>query len=189
MTPRRRVIPAVLAFAAVAGIAIAGAAAVQGRGTAPDEPARLSEQAHVPIRPLRGQATPAAWQVIRGAESDRETPYVLIALRAADCFTCEDLGRQLRELQHARGTQERTVVVVTTPFDLAVVRAWLRRERVVGVRLAAVEGGVQLIGVGPVPTPAVMLLDSVGRVERGVAHPQRVPNVRLVSFAAELELD
>lgn len=143
----------------------------------------------MPIRPVRGRATPAAWQAIRGAEPERGRRYMAIALRAADCFTCEDLGRQLRELRHARGAKDRAVVVVTTPSDLTVVRAWLRKERVIGVRLAAVDGGVQLIGAGPVPTPAVMLLDSVGGVERGVAHPVRVPNVRLISFAAELELD
>jgi hypothetical protein len=99
-------IGALLAFAAVAGIAIAGAAVVQGRSTAPDEPVPLSGLADAPIRPLQGQATPAAWQVIRGAESDRGSRYVVIALRAADCFTCEDLGRQLRELQHARTPEQ-----------------------------------------------------------------------------------
>jgi hypothetical protein len=188
MTLRRRVIRSSLAFAAVAATVMC-AAAVQSRRAAADQAAPVPEPADAPVRPLRGQTTPAAWQAIRDAEPAHGGGYMAIALQAADCFTCEDLGRQLRELRHARGAGERTVVVVTTPLDLAVVRAWLRKERVVPVRLVAVDGGVQLIGTGPVPTPAVMLLDSAGRVERGIAHPQRVPNVRLVSFAAELELD
>jgi hypothetical protein len=176
-------------LAAAVAVSVAGWAVSRSRKTTQPAPSSEASLSVVPVRHLRGRAAPSSWRVIQGGGPNQGGGYLVIALRAEDCFTCEDLGRQLREMLHARGAASRRVVVITPRADRTLVEKWLRRERVVAVTLVSSDHGFQLVGADAVPTPAVLLLDTLGQVERGISHPQRVRNVRLVSFAAELALD
>ncbi len=112
-------------------------------------------------------------------------PALLVLLRAGDVVRCEDLGRQLRELRRAAGAGV-PLVVWSDTADAAEVGAFLRREK---LRDASVVGGslgrVFARG-GSAATPAVLVADGGGAV-RGVAHPRRFTNLRLRSFAAEMQ--
>jgi hypothetical protein len=109
---------------------------------------------------------------------------LLTVIVADDILNCEDLGRQLRELQNrASGVR---LVVITDSGSAAPVGAFIRRERVRG-RLVTVAPGEVLDDFPALPTPAVLLVSSDGRSAAGIAHPRRFPNARLRSFAAELE--
>lgn len=188
MSPRRSTWRIWFVLAAAVAVSIAGWAVPRGRTKTQPAPSSVTSPS-VPVRHLRGRAAPASWRAIQEGRPGERGGYLVIALRAEDCFTCEDLGRQLRELRHTRGAADRGVVVITPPADRTIVEKWLRKERVVAVTVVSTERGFQLDATGSVPTPAALLLDSLGQVERGISHPQRVRNVRLVSFAAELALD
>ena len=109
---------------------------------------------------------------------------VVAAVHARDCLTCEDLGRQLRELAGAVGGETRLVLAVPAG-DTARVKEFVRSERIRNVQLAAYTAPLRLNGID-VPTPAAFVLGRDGRVRRGISHPERERNVRPVSFAQEL---
>jgi hypothetical protein len=111
---------------------------------------------------------------------------VLLVLRGSDVRTCEDLGRQARELQRWAGVHDARLVVWTEEEDSVLsVETFLRRERIRPTLLirAALP---HLTGRATLATPAALLVEPDGEV-RGTAHPDRVPNVRASSFADELE--
>ena len=108
---------------------------------------------------------------------------ILVLVRARDCFTCEDLDRQLRELV---GSSQRAVVVMTEHADTALVKRFLHRYRVLG--LAGVIGinlDSVLVTKEAVQTPAALVVQSAGAVH-GIAHTLRFRNTRPRSFADEL---
>jgi hypothetical protein len=109
-----------------------------------------------------------------------------VVLRAGDLATCEDLGRQLRNLR--RVVPNRPLVVWTEPEGTEAVRRFLRRERVSNVQVTPMELGALLVDVPALETPAALLIQGDGRVVQGIAHPNRFPNMRLRSFAEELTL-
>jgi hypothetical protein len=130
-------------------------------------------------RVIQGVLTSFAAKAVRPAM--RDAPGVLVVLRAADVRTCEDLGRQLRELQSR--SPGMPMVVVADTLDL--LGAFVRRERlrasVVQLAAAAVVDGVSAL-----PTPAVLIVEGAGGRVTGVAHPRRFSNARVRSFADEL---
>jgi hypothetical protein len=155
---------------------------------------------HPPPGDQEGSSAPtpqdydAATQVVNGklsdlfhialaANSGPEAP-LLAVIVADDIFHCEDLGRQLRELQN-RISSDR-LVVVTDAGSAAPVGAFIRREGV-HARLVMVAPGEVLDDFPALPTPAVLLVGSDGLTADGIAHPRRFPNARLRSFAEELE--
>jgi hypothetical protein len=130
-------------------------------------------------RVIKGVLTSFAADAVRPAM--RDAPGVLVVLRAADVRTCEDLGRQLRELQsRSPGTP---MVVVADTVDL--LGAFVRRER---LRASVVQLAAPAVveGVSGLPTPAVLVVDGTGGRVTGVAHPRRFSNARVRSFADEL---
>lgn len=113
-------------------------------------------------------------------------PAVLLALRSSDVGTCEDLGRQARELQRWAVDRNLRLVVWVEADSTGVVETFLRRER---IRPDSIIRSAPLPRIHEHPgltTPASLLVESDGTV-RGIAHRDRVPNVRTRSFADELE--
>lgn len=153
----------------------------QERGGHPREAmvAPTAAQYDSATRVIQGVLTSFAADAVR--PSMRDAPGVLVVLRAADVRTCEDLGRQLRELQSRNPGI--TMVVVADTVDL--LGAFVRRERlrasVVQLPAAAVVDGVSAL-----PTPAVLVVGGTGGRVTGVAHPRRFSNARVRSFADEL---
>ncbi len=114
---------------------------------------------------------------------------VLIALRGQDGLSCEDLGRQLRELVRAirNHTSSWELRVVVEEAEREVVESFLRRERIVtdGITTLSLS---DLFVTRIVDTPAVVIGSANGNTVRGVSHPVRFKNVRPRSFASELEV-
>lgn len=135
---------------------------------------------------VSGRLAPEAAQLV--IDSVGSVPIVLMVIGSSDCFTCEDLGRQLREVVRLAPTGVH-VVVATNADGLRITREFLRRERINATLVFGVESLSILDGVvDEVPTPAVLLGRSATDSLGGVAHETRVANVRLVSFAEELGL-
>lgn len=135
---------------------------------------------------LAGRLAPEAAKIV--IDSVGAGPIMLLVIASSDCFTCEDLGRQLREVVRLAPTGSH-VVVATNADGLRRTREFLRRERVTPALVFGVESFSLLDGaVDAIPTPAVLMglsaTDSVG----GVAHSTQAANVRSVSFAEELGL-
>lgn len=127
-----------------------------------------------------GQVSPPVQRLL-GADTT-----LAVVLRARDLATCEDLGRQLRNLR--RVAPEQTLVVWTEPEGTEEVRHFLRRERVSNVQVTPMDLGALLVDVRALETPAALLVKEDGQVVQGIAHPNRFPNMRLRSFAEELTL-
>jgi hypothetical protein len=115
----------------------------------------------------------------------REDSVLVIAVSARDCFTCEDLGRQIREL--ASVVNGRMPIVVVMPeADGKRVIEFVQAERIRNVDLRPYRSSLKTDDGVVVPTPAAFILDRRGGILRGVAHLDRQSNVRKRSFAHEL---
>ncbi|HET7232903.1 MAG TPA: hypothetical protein VFJ16_23040 [Longimicrobium sp.] len=125
---------------------------------------------------LTSRAYAHAEAVSRGADA------IVIVLRDRDRRACEDLGRQLRELQREAGPRMLAMVTTDSAASEMYVR-YLRREHVRATVVVLSPDSV-LEGYPGLPTPAVLVRH--GTSANGVAHPVRFPNLRLISFAAEL---
>ncbi|HEX6747836.1 MAG TPA: hypothetical protein VF092_11135 [Longimicrobium sp.] len=112
-------------------------------------------------------------------------PALLVLLRGGDVVRCEDLGRQLRELRRAAGAGVPLVVWADTA-GAAEVGAFLRREKLRDAAVVAGELGRVFARGGTAATPAVLVAGGGGEV-RGIAHPRRFTNLRLRSFAVEMQ--
>ncbi len=123
-----------------------------------------------------------------GSAIGADSQGILVVLATEDCFTCEDLGRQLREVLHSPGSAGSRLVVILQGNDSTRVAGWLRRERVNRGELIRPVSALSLSDSTPIPTPAVLLVRRSGRIVRGVAHLTRVPNSRARSFTQELSL-
>ena len=112
---------------------------------------------------------------------------VIAFVRREEVYTCEDLGRQLRELARTLGTGGPPLVVWTESGSAGRVSAYLRREKVrhhliISSRLE------RLFQKGSLPvTPAAVVVGAAGEI-RGVSHPLPAQNTRTRSFADELGL-
>jgi hypothetical protein len=134
---------------------------------------------------IRGRLGNESYAEIQGAGSAAGGA-VLLVLNGDDVRTCEDLGRQARELQRwavGRGTR----LVIWSAGDSTVpISTFLRREKIRAASIIHSDSLPHLRHGAPIATPAALLVEPGGSV-RGTAHPDRVPNVRIRSFADELE--
>ena len=116
-----------------------------------------------------------------------DAPATLLVLDSASISNCEDLGRQLREVQRTRFGKRHPTVVAATQSDAAYVREWLARERI-ATAAQFPDADSLYAGGARVRAPAVLLLDAQLSVSAGVIHRTRVNNTRTRSFAAELAI-
>ena len=132
---------------------------------------------------ISGRLTPRVRDRMRAHAQEGRA--VIVVLRKRDVESCENLGRQLREALRATGRGTRGIVVVD-PGAEERVHGFLRREHLHLV--FEVLSPDSLFADGRhVPTPAMLVLSGSGLEARGVAHPNRFANIRLQSFAAELQ--
>ncbi|HEX8319648.1 hypothetical protein [Longimicrobium sp.] len=108
---------------------------------------------------------------------------LLVVLRRADILTCEDLGRQLRELESRGGGLPLVVMADTGAAE--ELRAFVRRERVKAA-VVEVETRQVLNDTPALFTPAVLVVRDGGARVAGIVHPKRFSNARVRSFADEL---
>ncbi len=136
---------------------------------------------------LHGDLSAAASRLLAPHPADTDRGRVVALLRAADWRACEDLGRQLRELQRHLAPDS-VLLVWTEPDDVPLVEYRLKRERIE----AAVFAGPALDSVFStsrrLPTPAVIVVSGDGARAHGITHTRRIPGVRTRSFAEELPL-
>jgi hypothetical protein len=105
----------------------------------------------------------------------------VVVLGPDDVRQCEDLGRQLRDVQDLAGAP---LLVVSEPGTEEDVRVFLRRERLRGTAVPLRAAAV-LEETTELATPAV-LVAAWGSSVTGIAHPRRFANARVRSFAEEL---
>jgi hypothetical protein len=136
---------------------------------------------------LHGDLSAAASKLLAPRPAGPDRGRVVALLRAADWRFCEDLGRQLRELQRHLAPDS-VLLVWTEPDDVALMEYRLKRERIA----AAVSAGPALDSVfyttRRLPTPAVIVVSGDGARADGITHTRRIPGVRTRSFAEELPL-
>jgi hypothetical protein len=136
---------------------------------------------------LHGDLSAAASRLLPPRPAGADKGRVVALLREADWRSCEDLGRQLRELQRHLAPHS-VLLVWTEPDDVPAVEHRLKRERIT----AAVSAGPALDSVfstgGRLPTPAVIVVSGDGARADGITHTRRIPGVRTRSFAEELPL-
>lgn len=111
---------------------------------------------------------------------------VVVALRARDIDSCEDLGRQLRELARSMAPGAALEVSVPEP-DVDLVARFAHIERIPFTRISTSVRRLQMDDGSLLQTPAALVFDRTGRVLAGVSHPSVVPGARVQSFATELK--
>ena len=182
-----RIAPALLLLLAAwgAGHLLQSAPEVErlpGHAPAPSEAAYDSFVAH-----LRGELSPAASSLLAPHPAGPDGVRVVALLRAADWRSCEDLGRQLRELQRHLPSDS-ALLVWTEPDDVLLMERRLKRERIAAVVSAGPALDSVFATTRGLPTPAVIVVSEDGARAEGIAHTRRMPNVRTRSFAEELPL-
>lgn len=171
------------AFMAVSGCPVAKTAQ-HGKSTSDSGSVLPATEMSVPIS---GRLTSMVAEPLIEALGS-ETPVVLVLVRGADCFTCEDLGRQMRELARVAPPGYR-LVALTDAVERHRTEQFLMRERIqVALLLGVGSFTIFESAEAELPTPAVVMGSQLGGVLTGVAHPNRVPNYRAKSFADELGL-
>lgn len=114
---------------------------------------------------------------------------VLIVVQGTDTQTCEDLGRQLRDLHRAvPDVPGWNLAILVDAEGEEALRTFLARERLPEMPIVVGDPGAFLADGRNLGTPAVVVADRNGGIRAGVAHPSRFKNVRGRSFAEELQL-
>jgi hypothetical protein len=114
---------------------------------------------------------------------------VLAVVTANDLGSCEDLGRQLRELRRAVPDQPGWgMAILVDQAGMTGLRIFLQRERVGRIPVLVGDPRAYLEGQQHPGTPAAVVLHRDGSITAGVSHPLRVRNTRSRSFAEELGL-
>lgn len=129
---------------------------------------------------VREKLLPSVRQVVENTNSTW-----IVVLRGKDLLVCEDLGRQLREMRVAGGGA-RTILVWTDHESVPAVRAFLKREHLRSFLLRSMDVEDLFESRTRPVTPAMLVLQPDDSVV-GISHPKRFPNVRLRSFAQELQ--
>lgn len=111
---------------------------------------------------------------------------VILFVREQDVFTCEDLGRQSRELRHWTSTRNVPFVVWAETGENTRMPVFLRREHISTGVTFLTRLPLQLEKGTVLRSPAALVVNTATGEVRGFAHPERVPNVRQRSFAQEL---
>jgi len=167
-------------------VSLLGVGCGDSRAAEPSDPEALTARP-VRIETLSGKVTSEAYAAVV-FEVGGGPHALVLALRARDSFTCEDLGRQLREVRHALRGRDTPLILVTPASDSQAVRVWLRRERVSPTHWLILDPNHLLADRDSLATPALVLADGDGKILRGIAHPERVRNTRTRSFVHEMGL-
>ncbi len=133
--------------------------------------ARISGTAGVQLRQALARLTPEVDSAIA------------IVLTAEDCLTCEDLGRQLRELQRATPLP---IVVAAESISIPVVTTFLGREHLRAVQVVAIAHASVLADGRRFTTPAAFIVSTASGELSGVSHTRRFKYARARSFREEL---
>ena len=175
----------VAAVSAVAGQGVASRVVPAPAPAPPPPPQQRVEEFNFDSATVRlsGRLAAPAAAALREASAG-DTALVLLVERR-DLATCEDLGRQLRELRRHWGP-DRKIVVWGEADDPEAVRDYLKRERIAGTEVQPLPVSRVMEGRTRIPTPAVLVATAGGVVVEGVAHPYRFKNVRLRSWSQEL---
>jgi hypothetical protein len=175
-----RLLPASMLLAAIVAAAC-DAAREPGVVLPPEAGAVASAR----VDTIRGRLDDQSYAGIQDASSAAGRA-VLLVLHGDDVRTCEDLGRQARELQRWAASRGARLVIWSAGDSTYPVTTFLRREKIREASIIHSATLPRLQHVAPIATPAALLVQPGGLV-RGTAHPDRVPNVRVRSFADELE--
>ena len=117
-----------------------------------------------------------------------ERPVVLVLLRGVDCFTCDQLGRRLREFARA-APAEYGWVVITDTSGANRTRGYLKKERI-RYDLFLTLDSLVIFGARPtIATPAVMVASSPMDSFDGIARLSIGTSPNLRSLARELGFD
>jgi hypothetical protein len=141
--------------------------------------------ANARVDTIRGRLDSGSYAGIQG-ESSAGGRAVLLVLYGDDVRTCEDLGRQARELQRWAVSRGARLVIWSAGDSVFPITTFLLREKIRAASVIHSDSLPRLQHGAPIATPAALLVEPGGSV-RGTAHPDRVPNVRVRSFADELE--
>lgn len=149
----------------------------------PPTEAQLTAEYDASMVAIGGHLRPEALSAVTDHTSDGDSLAILAILRGRDLAGCEDLGRQLREVQHRSGSN---LVVWTLARDREDAERFLRRERIRAAIVAT--GSLDDLGLRPVPlvTPAVVRVRLSDGTSEGIGHASRFKNVRSRSFAHEV---
>lgn len=127
-------------------------------------------------------------KMLPDADVHKGREVIVLLLRRSDWGTCEDIGRQLRELTRAAANERMELFIIVHHPDSLAVAAWLRREGVKPRRILQADLDRPITSEGVVGTPAAMLVAPDGTIRIGVSHVEGVPNHRATSFVEELGL-
>lgn len=111
---------------------------------------------------------------------------VVLLIREGDVFTCEDLGRQSRELRNWAAELGLPFMVWAEADPDTRMPVFLRREHIPEAAVFLTRATFTVETGSPIRSPAAMLVNPATGEIRGFAHPERVANVRQRSFAQEL---
>ena len=117
-----------------------------------------------------------------------ETPVIIALLRGVDCFTCDQLGRRLREFARSAPPDYRWVVITDTS-GASRTRGYLKRERIRYDLLLPLDSLIVFRGRQAVATPAVVVAASPVDSFHGVARLSIGISPNLRSLAQELGFD
>ena len=137
-----------------------------------------------PVKAVHGNLTGS--DAVRLMSLRNRSGAIVLVLDARLVRTCEDLGRQLRQVAHA-ADQTAPLIALVSSKDSAFVGGWLARERIRPVAILNYSGALR-VGDTAVTATAVLLLDSGFNVKTGIVHSSNVPNTRSFSFTDELEM-
>lgn len=162
---------------------VATGAMFSGRQSGPSQAQKASVSAPQPrIATVSGHMS-GPWTLKPGT-----TDVVVVMLRHADWSTCEDLGRQLRDLRRATRLRKFPMYVLTDSANHSRLAVLLRRENIQPDHILVVDLEKQSLGLSRSTTPAALRLDPAGQVIVGIAHVETSPGYRRESFVQELEL-
>lgn len=111
---------------------------------------------------------------------------VVLVIRERDVFTCEDLGRQSRELRNWAAELGLPFLVWAEADPDTRMPVFLRREHIPAAVVFLTRSAFAVETGSPIRSPAATLVNPATGEIRGFAHPERVANVRQRSFAQEL---
>lgn len=132
---------------------------------------------------IRGTLAEPLREQVAAAAGGRKAALLVVSGR--DSQKCEDLGRQLRELQ--RSAPDLALVIATDSASVSQLALFARRERLRVAAVLAVEPSAVIDDQPHLSTPAMLVVPAVGAAVAGVGHSLRFSNARVRSFAAELQ--
>ena len=129
---------------------------------------------------------------VRGELVERlgaDAPVILVVLRGTDCFTCDQLGRRLREFARS-APRHYDWVVITDTAGASRTRGYLKRERIRFEVLLSLDSLIVFEGARrETPTPAVVVASTPVAIFDGIAPLGDGVDANLRSLARELGFD